>query len=100
MAGHKNQASLFGAGSGPLEVVFRMHRLIVFVNSDEGHVDVEAWKVEVVWIATKERSLEFRHEHETHVRVFLVAIQIVLTALIKRDYVGTQSCRFQRVTLY
>src|SRR4029079_491952 len=74
-----------------------MHWLIVLVNANEGHVDVEPWEVEVVRIATKERSLKFGNENQTNVGVFLVTIKIVLPALVKRDYVRTQAGCFQRL---
>src|SRR6185295_9871700 len=97
MTGHENEASLFRAGGGPLEVVVRMNWLIVLVNTNEGHVDVEAWEVEVVRVATKERGLKLRNENQTNVGVFLVTIKIVLSALIERDDVGTQAGVFQRL---
>src|SRR6185369_885055 len=97
MAGNENQIAFFRARGGPLEVMRRLHRLIVLVDTDERHVDVESWKVEVVRIAAKKRCLEFRNKHETNVRVLLVAIKIVLTTLVKRDDVGTHSSRFQRL---
>src|SRR5688572_7269598 len=91
MAGHEDEASLFRARGGPLEVVLGTDRLIVFINTDQRHVDIETREIEVVRIAAEESGLKLRHEHQTHVGVFLVAIEIVLTALVKRHNVGTQS---------
>src|SRR4030095_2932338 len=98
MPGDENQITFLRARGGPLEVVRRLHRLIVLVNADERHVDVESWKVEVVRIAAEKRCLKFRNKHETNVRVLFVAIKIVLTTLVKRDDVGTHSSRFQGFT--
>src|SRR4051794_25671966 len=77
--------------------MLRFHRLTVFVNTDERHVDVEAREVEVVRIAAEERGLKLRHEHQTNVGVLLVTIKIVLSALVKRDDVGAQPGGFRRL---
>src|SRR5215208_3383776 len=97
MTGHENKASLFRACCGPLKVIFRMHWLIVFVNTNEGHIDVEAWEVKVVRVSTEERGLKFWNENQTNVGIFLVTIKIVLSALVKRDDIGTQAGVFQRL---
>ncbi len=68
-----------------------MDRLIVLVNSNERHIDIEAGEVEVVRVTTKEGRLEFRHKHQTNVSVFFVTIQIVLAALIQSYYVASQA---------
>ena len=75
-----------------------MNRLIIFVNAHQRHVDVEARKVEIVRIAAKKRGLKFRHENQTHVGVFFIAIEIVLSALIERDDVRTKAGGFRRLS--
>src|ERR1700694_4365517 len=82
---NENQFTFFGAGGRPFEETRGMHRLIVFVDADERHINIEAREIEVVRIAAKESSLKLRHKHQPHVGIFLIAIKIVLTALVKRD---------------
>jgi hypothetical protein len=48
MASHENEVAFLDARGGPLEIVVRMHWLIVLVNANQRHVDVEAREVEVV----------------------------------------------------
>src|SRR5689334_2334156 len=97
IAGHENEIACLNARGGPLEVALRMYWLTIFVNTNEGHVDIEAWEIEVVRVATEKRGLEFRHEHETHIGVLLVTIEIVLSALVKRDDVRAQPGGFSRL---
>src|SRR6185369_5841052 len=97
IAGHENKVAFLDARGGPLEVILRMYWLTIFVNTHEGHVDIEAREIEVIRIAAEKRGLEFRHEHETNVRVFLVTIEIVLSALVKRDDVRPQPGGFRRL---
>src|SRR5436190_142035 len=94
IADHESQVARFGSGRRPLEVTRRMYGLIVFVNTDQRHIDIESRKIEVVGIPAKKRCLKFGREDEPHVRIFLVTIKIVLAALIKRDDVRTQSRSF------
>ena len=70
-----------------------MDRLVVFVNPDQGHIDVETRKIEVVRIAAKERRLKFGRKHQPYVGVPFVTIEIVLAALVKRDHVRPQARR-------
>src|ERR1700742_4654617 len=91
IAGHENETAVFRAFSGPLEVVLRADRLIVLVNTNERHVDVETREVEVVRIAAEERGLKLRREDQTHVGVFLVTIELILTALVERHDVRAQA---------
>src|SRR6266550_2316462 len=87
IAGDEGQLSFLRTSFGPLEIALRMHWLIVFINAHQGHVDVETRKVKVVRIAAKKCRLKFRHENEPNISVLFVAIKIVLSALVKRDYV-------------
>ena len=97
IAGVENQIAFLGSSRRPFEVTRRTNRLIFFVNAHQRHVDVEARKVEVVRIAAKKCGLEFRHENQTHVGVFFIAIEIVLSALIERDDVATKPGGFRRL---
>src|SRR5687768_484388 len=54
-------------------------------------------EVEVGRIAAEECSLKFRYKHKPNVRVLLVSIKIVLSALIERNDVRSKACRFQRL---
>ena len=63
MTAEENEASLLRSGSGPLEVVGRLHWLIVFINTNERHVDIEPRKIEIVRIAAKKRCLKLRNKN-------------------------------------
>src|SRR6476659_7225261 len=76
-----------------------MNWLLVLINSNQRHVDVESRKVEIVRIATKECSLKLRYKNETNVCVLFVSIQVVQPALIKRNHVRTEPCCLGRLTL-
>ena len=76
---------------GPFEVVLRMNRLIIFINTEQREIEIVAWIFEVVRVTAQERNLEFRRKHETHVGVLLVGVQVVLAALIKRNHVVAHS---------
>ena len=58
MAGNKDQIAVFRAGLRPLEIVRDFHRLIVFINSHQRHIEIEARKIEVVGVAAKEGRLK------------------------------------------
>src|SRR6185369_2465972 len=94
MASHKNEAAFLRSGRRPFEIVIRVHWLIVLANANQRHVDVEPREVEVIGIAAEESGLELRHKYETNVGVFLVTIEIVLSALEKGDDVRTQASGF------
>src|SRR6266850_5156226 len=99
MAGNKNQLAGFRTGLGPFEIVLYLHRLVVFVNSYQGHVDIESGKVEVVRVATKKRGLKFRHKNQTNICKFFISIEVVLPTLIKRNNIAAEASRLRRFGL-
>src|SRR5687768_14184019 len=88
MAGNKNQLPIFRAGLRPFEIVVHFRGLIVFINANERHVDVEAREVEVVGVAAKKGSLKLRDKYQPDITESLVAVKIVLASLIERDDVA------------
>ena len=76
-----------------------MHGLPVLIDAHERHVYVEAREVEVVRVAAEEGGLKLRHEDEPHVRVLVIAIEVVLPALVERDNVAAQARRPRRLGL-
>ena len=93
VAGNKNQLAGFRAGFGPFEIILYLHWLVVFVNSYQGHVDIESGKVEVVRIATKKRGLKLRHKNQAHICIFFITIEVVLATLVKRNHVAAVTSR-------
>src|SRR5207237_9545740 len=81
------------ARDSPRRILGWVDGLPVLIDADERHVYVVAREVEVVGVAAEEGGLELRHEDEPHVRVLLVAIEIVLPALIERDHIRAQARR-------
>src|SRR5260370_32104907 len=90
VAGNEDQLAGPGPVLRPLEVVFSPDRLAVFINVKQCQVEIVTSISKVVRIASEEGNLELRRENQTHVRVFLVAIQIVLATLVPRTQVAAQ----------
>ncbi len=86
VARHEHQLAVGGAGGVPLQVVVDLQRLAVVVHPEDGQVEVVAGIGEVVGVATEERGLLLRAEHQAHVGVFAVAVQPVLAAVIQRNH--------------
>ena len=91
MTCYENKLALFRALRREFQMVVRMHGLALFIDAHQRHVYVVTREVEIIGIAAKERSLKFRHEDQTHIRIFLVAIKIVAPALIERDDIRAQT---------
>ena len=68
-----------------LQVVLDLRGLVVLVHAEHRDVEVVARVREVVGVAAEERDAVLRREHQAHVRVLLVAIQVVEAALVERD---------------
>ena len=68
-----------------------MNRLIIFVNTEQREVEIVAWIFEVVRVTAQERNFKLRREHETHVGVLLIGVEVVLAALIERNHVVAHS---------
>src|SRR5215471_4975777 len=94
IARNKNQLTVLGAFFRPLEVVFYLERLVVFIDAEERHIQIIARKCEVIRITAKESNRKFRREYQAHIGVLFITIEIVLAALIKRDDVAPQACFF------
>ena len=90
MPGDEHQLSLPCPGFAPLQIMLRMNRFIVFVNSEEADVEVVARIFKVIRVAAVKGDLLLRREHQTHIGVALEAIEVILPALIQRDDVAAQ----------
>ena len=91
MAGDENEFTVGGAGLAPLEIMRRPGGLAVLVCAEQADIEVEAGVFEVVRVAAVKGDLFFGCEHEPDVRVFLVAIKMVLAALVERDHLAAQA---------
>ena len=60
----------------------------MIIGPEECHVEAIARKSEIVGIAAESRNGGLRREHQPNVSVFLVAIEMVLAARIKRHHVA------------
>jgi hypothetical protein len=85
MPGDEHELAVCRAARIPLQVVANRHRLAVFIDPENGKVQVVARIREVVRIAAVKRNLLFGREDEPDIRVPLVAIEPILAALIERD---------------
>src|SRR5437773_3305967 len=91
MTRDEHQIPVCGALWVPFQVIRALDRLAVFVDPEQREVEVVARIREVVRIASEESSLVLGSENQPHVRVLLVAVEPVFTALIERDHVGPQA---------
>ena len=89
--GNEHQLVVGGALRVPFEEVLGADRRAVFVDAEDRKVQVVARIREVVRIAAEKGHLLFRREHQSHIRVLLITIEPVLSALIQGDDVGTQA---------
>src|SRR6516164_2441241 len=76
-------------------MVRRLHRLAVLVKTQEGTVEAEAGKIEVVEVPAEERDRELRREHQAYIAVLAVLVELVLAALVERDHLAAAA----RITL-
>ena len=91
VAGNENQFTVAGAGLAPLEVMRRLGGLAVLVGAEQADVEVEPGVFEVVRVAAVEGDLFFRSEDEADVRIFLVAVEVILAALVERDHFAAEA---------
>jgi hypothetical protein len=93
VAGDEDQVPLPAAVRAPIEPVLGPQRGAVLVDTEETHVEGVARILEVVRVAAEEGRLLLGGHHQTHVRVALVAVQVVAAALIERDHLAEQAGR-------
>src|SRR5215468_5226823 len=91
MSGNENQIAVGRSLAIPLQVVFRLDRLPVFVHAQNCEIEVISRKREIVWIAAEECHLLLRREYKTHVGIFLIAIEPILAALVERHDIGSEA---------
>src|SRR6266404_3692170 len=77
----------------PLQVMFGLGGLAVFVSAENADIEIEARVLKVIRIAAVEGGLLFGRENDPHIVVAFVAIQIVNAALVEGDHIGAQSGR-------
>ncbi len=96
MAGDKNQFAVGRPLGGPLQEMFDLHRLTVLVDAEDRHIEIVPRELEVVGIAAEECDRKLRSEDQSHVGVFLVAIEVIRASLIQRDDVAAEFCLLGR----
>ncbi len=97
VAGDEHQFVIGRAVRGHLQEVFDVRRLPVLVHAKQGHIQTVARVLEIVRIAAEERDASFRGPHEPHVRVLLVAVQVILGTTVERDDVTPQAGLIERL---
>src|ERR1035437_2426042 len=91
MAGDKDQLARRGALGAPLEIVFGIDRLAIFIDAEDGHVEVVTRIGEVIRVTAEEGGLLFGGKDNAYVAVGLVSVEPVLAALVEGDHVGAQA---------
>ena len=85
-AGDEHRLSFGRTGGIPGEMGRRGRRPPVLIQADEGRIDGEAGKIEVVRVAAERRGTILRREGEPHVGVEAVDIELELSAAIQRHH--------------
>ena len=65
--------------------------LVVLVDAEEADVEIVARVGEVVGIAAEEGDVKFGREHQPHVGVLLVLVEVIDFARVERDHVAAQA---------
>src|SRR3989442_4440137 len=89
VAGDKGELAIFNPRVAPAQVIARLDRTIVLVRSEERKIQAVARIVEVVGIAAELSNRLLGRKDQPYIGVFLVLIEIVTAAGIKRDYIAT-----------
>ena len=91
IAAHKRQFAGRRTFRVPPQVIVDLCRISVFVGTEDANIEIEPRIFEIVRIAAVKRDLFLRREHQPHIVVTFVAVKVKLSALVKRDHIGTQS---------
>ena len=89
IADDEHGLALLGRRARPGQMRGRRHGLAVLVKPHEREIEIVAREIEIVRIAAEERGLHFGREHQPHVGIFAVDVELVLAALIQADDLAT-----------
>src|SRR5882672_11148990 len=90
ISGNENQVTFRGARLTPLQEMFRVHCLVILVDSEKTDVQVVARILEIVGVAAEERDRFLRCEYQTHIGVALVPVEAIPAAVVERNHVAAQ----------
>ena len=91
MAGDEDQISLRDSLGRPFQIIVEVSRLVVLVYAEEGDIEIVPGKGEVVGIAPEKRDIKLRREHQPHISVLLILVQVVNLSGIENHDVAAQS---------
>src|SRR5262249_29561646 len=94
MSRNEYQLAFGGAFLAPFEIVVGLGGFVVFINSEERHVQVVPRIGEIVGVAAEKGYLLFRSEYQTEIGKFLVAVKPILATLVQSDYVRAKAGLF------
>jgi len=77
VAGNKDQLILFRPGWRPMQVMVEMDGLVVLADPEKGDVEVVAEINEIVGIAADKCGVKLGREHQAHVGVLLLLVEVV-----------------------
>ncbi len=83
MSGNEDQLAFRRARLAPLQEMLDVHRLVVLVDAEEADIQIVARIFEIVGIAAEEGDRFLRSEHQAHVGVLFVAVQMILAAVVE-----------------
>ena len=91
VSGYEQQFPVFGTVRAPVQVVGTASWFAAFICPYEADIEVEAREIEIIRIAAELSDPKLRREHQAHVGVALVAVQIVDPAVVQGYQVATHA---------
>src|SRR2546423_11515471 len=74
-----------------MKIVVQARRLVIFIDAEEGDIEVVTRVSKVVGIAAEEGGIELRREYQPDVSVLLVLVQVVHFSGIESHNVAAQA---------
>src|SRR5271169_6245684 len=91
MSGDEDQFAITRALGIPLQEIFAINGLAIFVDAEQRHIQVVARISEIVRIAAVKSSLLFHGKDQTDVGVLLVAVEPILAAGVESDHIRAEA---------
>jgi hypothetical protein len=91
MSGHQQALALARGQAGNRQVIRGVSRHASIVGAEQGGIEHPAGIFEIVGVAAEITNAVFRRPDQPHVGVPAVAVQMVETALVERNHLGTDA---------
>ena len=99
MTRHEDQLAICRPLRVPPQILFGRSRAAVFVGAQKREIQVVSRIGEIIGIAAEKCSLLFRREHQSHIGIFFISVQPILTTGVKRHYIRSKVGRDKTLLL-